>query len=177
MRALRMLPALLVVLALLGGLHNTVVAQDDGASVRPAIVSGYMHAPSSRWVGDFEFEDLWIVKHKETAADLQMDDPRLSGSLHLVGTYHQMAGASHDIFTGAARVTNDLGSWTGSMRGYDPATGLREWVVELSGQGGHESLSALLFFKEDPGTLGSNVVSGIIYVGGQPPMPETPVEG
>ena len=82
-------------------------------------------------------------------------------------------GSGHRVFSGTATVTNDRGAWVGTRRGYSPKPGLHEYLVELTGEDGYEGLRAMLFFREDPDHTGANLVSGIVYVGPQPPLPES----
>ena len=155
----------------------SAAAEDETVPDGAAVVSGYMYYPGGAEYGVIKYEDDWIVSHEQDRGDLQTDDPRLSGTLDMLSTNHQMrGGVAHVVFSGTATVTNDLGSWVGTLQGYSPKPGLHEYLVELTGEDGYEGLSATLFFREDPDHTYKSLISGIIYVGPQPPLPEPPAE-
>ena len=180
MYALRKCLVGMAVLALLCGPASPVLAaaEDETVPIGPAVVSGYMYYPGGAEYGVIEYEDDWILMHDQESGDLQTDDPRLSGTLDMLSTKHQMRdGSGHRVLHGTATATNDRGSWVGTIRGYSPKPGLHEYLLELTGQDQYEGLSATLFFREDPDHTAKSLVSGIIYVGPQPPLPEpVPVE-
>ena len=99
-----------------------------------------------------------------------MDDPRLSGDLWLLWNRSYLYGGQ--VISGTVELTNDDGTWVGTMRGYKVG-GRHYWQVELTGIGAYEGHSALLNHRGVSGYV--HEVEGFVFPGELPERPE-PVE-
>ncbi len=109
---------------------------------------------------------------------LETDDPRLTGSVTSVvnGDERIVTGSAFfvDLQSGALRIENDGGAWTGSLTSLnhgrideDPTTAIDTAV--LTGEGAYDGLSAYLLVDatEDPA-----VVQGAVFAGEMTPAPD-----
>ena len=101
-----------------------------------------------------------------------VSDPRLSGEVTSVHDYLDFNGyaAGARITSASVGIDNEGGSWTGTIRGYE-APGDDAWnaVIELTGSGGYEGLSATLMMLDQGGHWD---IQGIIYPGEPLPYPD-----
>lgn len=100
-----------------------------------------------------------------------LSDPRLSGEVWSVHDYLDYNGSSSGarLTSATVGIDNDGGSWTGTIRGYEPP-GVDDWhaFIELTGSGGYEGLSATLMMLDQGGHWD---VQGMIYPGDPLPFP------
>jgi hypothetical protein len=178
-----------VAIGLLAGSTIGVAAQKDEAAAEPttpAKVTGtytpqgdVVQEPTETVVdGILEGRD-WIVE----AETIEMDDPRLSGSVTrmLNANVHKVNDFEDVVLeTSFHRIENEAGSRSGQGTALvhggaeisqDEATNLD--TVMLTGEGAFVGLSAYLVFDwtEDPIT-----VEGVAFAGGMPPFPVLPAE-
>lgn len=178
MRTLRLSVVGTVVLALLGGFSVATVAQDEPvpASDGPHEVNGTLH-----YGDDFQGSILAVEEGRTmTRGDgfyenIEMDDPRLSGTLWTVLNRDYIGNRPYasdgEVGTGTVELVNEDGSWVGTMRGYvsmDPRT--HHWHYELTGTGAHDGLSALLYATR-PET-GVWDIEGFVFSGALPEYPD-----
>ena len=127
-------------------------------------------------------EGRYLERGYGTYDTIEMDDPRLSGTLWNLWNVDSIKGRKYasdgEIIAGTIELVNDEGSWVGTMRGYasmDPKT--YQIGMELSGTGAHDGFSALLYATR-PET-GVWDIEGFVFPGALPEYPdpvEVPVE-
>ena len=172
---------------LLAGSAVGVAAQDEEAAVElttPVKVAGAIQGggdviqPPTETVVDgvLEVRGFYL-----TGDALEMDDPRISGSISVTfnADVHKVSDFSEIVLeTVEQRIDNDDGSWQGqgTLLLHAGAEIPEEDVINLltmpmTGSGAYEGLSAYLLidFSEDP-----VAVEGVIYEGELPPFPELP---
>ena len=136
-------------------------AATDGVGLEPASVTGEMKVLRSvRDGGGLEGEIADGVWHEEGpwSGRFEMDDSRLTGDAtgYDGGNRYQM-DENHvglaEVGGGTITIENDGGAWEGStlgVSGTERSDMLRDtMVVELTGTGGYDGLSALLFVDQD----------------------------
>ena len=109
---------------------------------------------------------------------LSMSDERLSGDVTFEYDIDRWATDEVDegdvaLFWGTALIENDGGTWEGTHLAADGQARDRPFVapvVQLSGSGGYDGLSAVVYFTSDPLGLGlADSVDGLIFSGPLPP--------
>jgi hypothetical protein len=151
------------------GFGGIAVAQSDGAETTSTAV--IVHRTAGAQTGDAQptFETARTIFTGEVWSQTwEATDPRLTGS----ATYHSTAYTFEDfeLKAIAVRVENDEGAWVGTGREVfwaEPFGSID--MLELSGEGAYEGLSALL--TED-GMHEPHTLRGAIVYGGLPPFPE-----
>lgn len=195
MRTLRLSLVGTVILALLGGLSATVLAQDEEAAASDAPTevapgaapdSESQEAVAVRGGIRVFFGDPYKSGESYTGDGgssistgygwqgriTEMSDPRLNGMFRMVLDEVTYSNAG-DIITASIRIDNDEGSWIGTERGYrDPSSGWHSQAL-VSGSGAYEGLSALLFVVDNLSRLGEDM-HGFIFPGAMPEAPEPP---
>jgi hypothetical protein len=118
-------------------------------------------------------EDGTIEAHGlRLGGTLELSDPRLSGEVWSVHDYRDFNGYSSGarVTSATMGIDNDGGSWAGTIRGYE-VPGNDDWhaVIDLTGSGGYEGLSAMLMML-DQGSYWD--IQGMVYPGEPLPYPE-----
>jgi hypothetical protein len=164
-----------VVLALLGPLSGTVVAQDadpaaDSDVHAPAVVTGTIRPVRPNQPPEAQPASLPLVasiRNYGWTMELETDDPRLGGEFETNSNYDTYStGAKASTFIG--RLTNDGGSWAIVGQGLSLG-GLNHYVNYYTGRDGYEGLSAMLLQRPAPGGW---EVEGVIIPGAWPEPPE-----
>jgi len=187
MRTLRMALAGMTMVALLVGVTGAVVAQEDDAEEVSTAAS-----PVTGRIADGRQDQPYSISNDADRArfrdavyvdPIEMDDPRLSGTLWqawsrdaLRNTSGGRYGAFGQLISATIEITNDEGSWVGKSRGYiHPETSHMHFQIDLAGTGAYEGYSALLYAK-GPSDWD---VEGLIFPGPLPDFPgpvEVPAE-
>ena len=180
MRTLRLSLVGTVILALLGGMGGTVLAQDAEAAPfdEPYQVAGKVFYPRVWRLLEKIWDDERQVEERTHYLEnpIEMDDPRLSGLLRRIWNCETYGGPREaglgEVMAARTELVNDDGTWVGTMRGY-VAYGPRRhyWQFELTGTGAYEGHTALLW-TQGPGG-GPQEVEGFVFPG---PLPEYPAE-
>jgi hypothetical protein len=166
----------LVAIGLVAGSGAVVRAQEDEASANaPALVSGRIaHSGGAEFAEEAETENGFAQRGRTTKGRLIMSDPRLNGDVVVVDDADRFFDGPPseetyvgDVLWGTAEITNDGGSWTGTMVGTTDSSGGGGNIAyyELTGSGGYEGLSAVIFERESGGWLWD----GVIFPGELPP--------
>lgn len=106
---------------------------------------------------------------------VETNDPRLNGFYDTNQNYHQFLAppASGTVRSGIGRISNKGGSWAAELYGFsrpgESDHSANHYVSFLTGEGGYEGLSAMLWMDPEPGTHWR--LEGVIAPG---PMPEPP---
>jgi len=180
MRNLQLTLAGAVILGLLAGLVGVVVAQDPAEpSVEGAgpVTGKLIGGERIQWPEVAMVEGDQERRGAMWADTLELDDPRLSGTIRYLMNRDVIGGQIKqglgEVLTGTVEITNDMGSWIGTMRGYvreDPRR--HYWDIELTGTDAHEGNSALLHVQ---GLSMTYEVEGFVFPGVLPEYPD-PVE-
>jgi len=183
MRTWRALLAWTVMLALVGGLGGTAVAQqDDSEQVSRGLSPVTGTITEERFYDRTESadEDRSRLRYGLVKEALEVDDPRLDGTAWSTWNTHRLPDPSGLVFgqggslaAGNTEVVNEDGSWRGTLHGHrDPAT--MDWLLEydLAGTGAYEGYTALLYIKGQGGRMD---VDGFVFPGVWPEYPD-PVE-
>jgi len=165
MRTLRLSLTGTVILALLGGLGGTVMAQADEGQASATYVTG---------------EDTWDESTAEGyLSKLEMSDPRASGTFTttiLASAEYQPGSEPPGTWPGSEAhrawlaIVNDEGRWSGHGGAvYHPDMG---WVVDgwLAGEGPYEGLTLYLHAVRDDYSTPWMDFEGVIFEGPAPPM-------
>ncbi len=174
MRTLRVSLVGTVILALLGGLGNVALAQDDMDAAKVTPVTGTRLSA----VEDTTDEEWWEedgvghsrgVRGVET---IEWSDPRLPSELQLVNNFD--AYDQGGVFSGATLLEGPEGYWTGEFRVFCDADFECNGMNTLTGHGAYEGLSAMIraFDDIEGPEFGDWVFEGLILEGELPPIPE-----
>ena len=151
------------------GLGAVAMARSDGVDETSKAV--IVHRTAGAQMGDTQptFEAARTIFTGEVWSQTwEASDPRLSGS----ATYHSTAYAYEDFELKATivRVETDEGAWAGTGREvFWPDSFGSVDMLELSGEGAYEGLSALLI---EDGVHEPHTLRGAIVEGGLPPFPD-----
>jgi len=153
MRTLRLSLAGTVILALLGGLGLTAVAQDG--AIDP-MAPGYFTLVS------------------DTGAALETTDPRFGGTFvaNEPDEVRIAGGGNRTVYSGLVHIENEQGAWKGWTSGFAWEGEVR-WHEQMwfAGEGAYEGLSAVAVGQCCPG--GEMIMEGIIFEGDVPPLWES----
>lgn len=157
-----------------------VVSSPSPAGPVPALVTGRLV-----WSGGAEFSEESTVEYtiqqrlRARSARSEMSDSRLSGTVAVTDDADRffsvpdpdfdMATFVGDVLWGDVTITNDEGSWTGTLVGTSDLStdGRGISYIELTGAGTYEGFSAVLFERE---LSQSNWTwNGVIFPGDLPP--------
>jgi hypothetical protein len=165
MRSLRVFLATLSTVALVGGTLGTVAAQSDGED---GYLTGTMTFVEEVDPGtSTEAGGVLETRGSSAVYDLEMSDPRVSGTLTSSDVATDGYGELRLVFTGMTELVNADGSWTGSWNGvFAPAMGW-QLLYELEGQGGFDGLTFYLHGASPELDDGVWEMDG--FVVGQPP--------
>lgn len=130
--------------------------------------------------GDYTITAWGAETHGATwMGDLDVDDPRLSGSSQ--GTFNSVfynGGPERGISSGSVVITTPGGTWQGTSVGYEhPATQELLVQMQLAGAGAHDGLSALLSLSQDGAGSLTYRARGVIFPGTLPEYPQPPASG
>jgi len=192
MRALRLSLVGTVILTLFAGLGVGVAAQDEDETPTSTYVTG-------NYIDSFgtapEFSELDGVERMRMTSErvVEWSDPRLPSKMATKLDLDSRLGVHPDgpVSSGVRAYTYRLegptGAWTGTGRGF--STGGFEFypteeswlfsteLVELTGEGDYEGLSAILVLNTSWGDFvtATYTFEGYIFEGEPPPLPE-PIE-
>lgn len=173
MRSTRLSLVGTVIFSLLGGLGApAVVAQSDEGTVEglspPTHVTGtrafteYSDGSTSATESDSEEGYDWRADYV-----MEMSDPRVTGTLTMVGEYVEMQEAGPgdtDVGQGSVRLVTDNGTWSGTWsRAAHPPCGVHTYVW-LVGEGAYEGLTFWsMECSHQQETTGEILVEGVIF--------------
>jgi hypothetical protein len=167
-------------LVLLGAGAVTTAAQSDDtdrASQGSAVVSGEVHRhlrTTAEPTMSYE-PDRVTYREQAYAIDLDVGDPRLTGELWATLNYDTFHDSQGSVITGVAGLELEDGSWQGTVEGYGSLVGGNRvyFQFDLTGQGGYDGLSAVLFLMHNGYQFEAE---GMIFDGPPPPAPAMPAE-
>lgn len=180
MKKIKPLALSALVITLAANMAVDVAAQDEPAEpVAPAWVTGELRfdptctSPTSETDGAVRHEWGFDCDAQTWATD----DPRLSGEVRAMWNGDVYSGPNISVITSAYHLRNDAGAWAcrsnsvahGSGWYATPETGE---TVTCDGEGGNEGMSAILVI--DGPASGPLSISGLIFPGDLPPLPEPP---
>lgn len=165
MRSSRPLLATLSTVALVGGTLGTVAAQSD---VEDGYLTGTMTYVEDVDPGtSTEAEGVLETRGSSAVYDLEMSDPRVSGTMTSSDVATDGYGGLRLAFAGMAELVDADGSWTGDWTGvFEPTMGW-QLLYKLEGQGGFEGLTFYLHGASPELDDGVWEMDG--FVVGQPP--------
>jgi len=188
MRTLRMSLAGTVILALVGGLTVTVVAQDDGEAPSATHVTGTQLSTSSMTAEPVEWEDgdVHYWRGVQTERTVEWSDPRLPSRFlkDANANWHALGDGAVGAFAVAVRLVGEDGDWAGTEYALMAP---ESWVglYVLIGSGAYEGLwtmlegSLVVDADGDPVVDADNqlmsIYDGYIFESERPPMPD-PIE-
>ena len=108
-----------------------------------------------------------------TEARVELDDPRLTGIQEVVRNERSFGDGKASVSTGAMRITNEGGSWSGTFESVtSPGRPGELRAVTLSGDGEFEGLAALLLYDLAKAWGDPSMVSGVISPWPLPAAPD-----
>ena len=143
MRTLRMLLTMVCTAVLAGATAGAVAAQSDAED---QYLTGTMTFVEEIETGtSSELEGVLETRGSSAVLlDLEMSDPRVSGTWTTSDVATDGYGDLRLAFAGMAELVNDDGSWTGDWHGiFQPAMGW-QLLYELEGQSGFEGTHRVL---------------------------------
>jgi len=181
MRTLRLSLSVTVILALLGGLDGTAVAQDEdqwfGGWLEPT-EQGVFRAPGDDlpWCELDKSEreaEYGPSGHAKEIRDLlftcevEFSDPRLSGTQTTRFTERGFTDGGY-VNWGTMEIVGADGTWSGWFHGIEDPTGQTDLHIVLTGSGAYEGLTNIR--HASGGFWDALAQAGVIYRGDPPPV-------
>ncbi len=181
-RAVKTTTISILAIGLLAGSAVGVAAQDDGADQAGAVVSGSFDpiggaSEPCEPEGDFAVTEGDPGDGSFVWADcigFVMDDPRLTGTGSAVRSERAYDGFW--VLTTELEIANDSGSWSGtgtnvSTDGDDAGASIDIEQLVLTGAGGYEGLTAILYTDGSFAFRGLKPINGVIIPAEMPDLP------
>ena len=173
MRTMRLLIAGTLTLSVIGAMSGVVAAssseEEPETAPRPAThVTGtrtfteLIEGPTEGTGNDADAGYEWQADYR-----LEMSDPRVSGTLTMLGDYLEMHDAGprdSDAGQGSVRLENDGGAWSGTWsRSAHPPCGVHTYVW-LEGEGAYEGLTFwTMQCSHEQESTGEVTIEGVLF--------------
>ena len=167
MRMLRRFFVGIMMLALLGGLSITAVAQSEEAP-GPLVTPVTGERLDVRPVDETEprVSEDEFVRWPETQGTFLWSDPRLPAEMRV-----KMNVVADHVFSGAVLLEDADGHWSGTWEAFIGDGPRVHGVMRLTGHGAYDGLIAVLHGSDEQ-CFGCMHYDGVIVEGAIPPMPE-----